>query len=408
VRPKFNPALGQVLAVCLVLAPASWCEAKYKVLHSFTGGLDGGLVATTPALDGSGNLYGTTAWGGTSKDCEDYCCGVAYELTPKGDGEWKESVLFNFGEATGGAIRQPLLFDSKENLFGATVASIKVGGPAYIFELTPREGQWNFDPIYDQGGYCLVFDQAGDLYGCIGPGVIGELSPSSSGWTYTALYDGCGGPCRDGNIPEAPLSWDGHGNLYGTMLFGGNVPPKCHGSAGCGVAFRMTPKGDGTWTYNVLHRFAASKTDGYYPYAGLTVDAAGNAYGVTSAGGKYGTGTFFKLTPTKSGPWKETILYEFPNCNEGCVPAFTLVADKAGNICGSAAGGLDCEGIGCGVVFKLAPQKNGAWKYSVVHKLNGNDGAFPYGVVLDDKGDIFGTTMQGGKYNLGVAFEITP
>jgi hypothetical protein len=170
----------------------------------------------------------------------------------------------------------------------------------------------------------------------------------------------------------------------------------------------MTPNGDGTWTYHVLWRFAKSGTDGYYPYAGLTVDASGNAYGLTSAGGKYGTGTFFKLTRTKTGPWKETILYQFPNCADGCGPSFTLVPDEAGNLYSSGAGGLDCGGISCGTVFKLAPQKNGTWKYSVVHKFNGNDGAFPYGVTLDDKGNVFGTTMNGGKYNMGVAFEITP
>jgi hypothetical protein len=269
-------------------------------------------------------------------------------------------------------------------------------------------GGWRFGAIYAyEGGCCLAPDRAGDIYGGMGPGVFGELSPGTSGWTYTDVY--AGGPAYDGTWPVAPPSWGNGSNLYGTMLLGGNVPPKCLGSAGCGVAFQLAHNGDGTWTYNVLYRFAASKTDGYYPYAGLTVDASGTAYGLTSAGGKYGNGTFYKLTPTKDGGlWKETILYQFPNCLDGCVPAFTLVADKAGNLYGSGAGGLDCGGIGCGVIFKLSPQKDGGWIYSVVHKLNGNDGAFPYGVVLDGRGNIFGATMQGGKYNLGVAFEITP
>ena len=62
----------------------------------------------------------------------------------------------------------------------------------------------------------------------------------------------------------------------------------------------------------------------------------------------------------------------------------------------------------CGVIFKLAPQKSGKWKYSVLHTFHGPEGANPYGVILDNKGNIFGTTEDGGKYNMGVAFEITP
>ncbi len=60
-----------VLAVTLVFVPATWAASmyKYKVLHTFTGGDDGGLVASGLLLDGSGNLYGTTYWGGTGTGC---------------------------------------------------------------------------------------------------------------------------------------------------------------------------------------------------------------------------------------------------------------------------------------------------------------------------------------------------
>ena len=404
--------LPVVIAITFVLAVAPATPAatqyKYKILHAFTGGKDGGSPASSLVLDDRGNPYGTTYAGGTESGCPypyNGGCGVIFELLPKADGRWRERVLFDYVKSTGGATElQPLLFDSAGNLFGSTVALEPGCCGAYIFELTPGSGQWKFNPIYD-AGYCLVFDQAGNLYGIIPPGGIGELSPGPNGWTYTDLYDF---PPDSVSGIDSPLSWDARGSLYGTSVFGGNGPPKCLGSGGCGTAFQLAPNGDGTWTYHVLWRFAATRTDGYYPYAGLTVDASGTAYGATAYGGKYGNGTFFKLTPTKTGLWKETILYQFPNCNDGCVPSFTLVADKAGNLYSSGAGGLDCGGISCGTVFKFSPQKDGSWKYSVVHKFNGNDGAFPYGVVLDDKGNIFGTTMQGGKYNLGVAFEITP
>jgi hypothetical protein len=73
------------------------------------------------------------------------------------------------------------------------------------------------------------------------------------------------------------------------------------------------------------------------------------------------------------------------------------------------SGGLaDCQGYACGLIFKLTLQAGGKWKYSVVHKFTGTDGGFPNGVIMDAKGNLYGTTQAFGKYNYGVAFEITP
>jgi uncharacterized repeat protein (TIGR03803 family) len=174
------------------------------------------------------------------------------------------------------------------------------------------------------------------------------------------------------------------------------------------VIFEMTPNGDGTWTYHILHRFASYSADGQTPYGGLVMDASGNFYGTTEYGGAQGNGTVFKFSLT-SGHWKKTVLYDFPSHGEGWGPDSTLVFDKAGNLYGVGGGGNQgCGPYTCGVVFKLAPQKNGQWKYSAVHKFSGPDGNFPIGVIVDDKGNLFGTTSNGGTYNAGVAFEITP
>jgi hypothetical protein len=181
---------------------------------------------------------------------------------------------------------------------------------------------------------------------------------------------------RKAVVPTEPsqiaLSWDTHGNLYGTTLYGGNGSPKCPGNLGCGVAFQMTRNSDGTWTYHVMHRFANFPTDGQYP-SGLVVDASGNAYGVTGLGGAHQSGTIFKMTPTTGGHWKQTVLYDFPNCADGCFPGRTLAFDKGGNLYGVSSGGVaNCGGYTCGVVFKLAHQKSGTWTYGVVHKFTGN------------------------------------
>jgi hypothetical protein len=171
----------------------------------------------------------------------------------------------------------------------------------------------------------------------------------------------------------------------------------------------MTPNADGTWKYHVLHRFAAFKTDGQYPDGGLVVEASGNAYGVAAYGGVHANGRVFKLTRSSGGHWKQNALHDFSDCANGCFPGNTMVFDKAGALYGTASGGLaDCQGYTCGVVFKLAPQAGGNWKYSVVHKFTGTDGGFPYGVIIDAKGNLYGTTQAFGKYGYGVVFEITP
>jgi hypothetical protein len=145
------------------------------------------------------------------------------------------------------------------------------------------------------------------------------------------------------------------------------------------------------------------------------MDKAGTFYGSTALGGPYGrqgggygNGTVFKLS-FAGGKWKKIVLYAFPKCADGCFPGYAMVFDKAGNLYGTASGGLpDCAGYQCGVVYKLAPQKNGKWTYSVVHKLTAAEGENPFGLIIDGKGNLFGTTFMFGKYYAGTAFEIIP
>jgi uncharacterized repeat protein (TIGR03803 family) len=173
----------------------------------------------------------------------------------------------------------------------------------------------------------------------------------------------------------------------------------------------MTPNDDGTWTYHVMHRFASSSTDGQWPYGGLVMDKAGNFYGSTWLGGAYNHGTIFKFGRNKQGKWVETILYDFPDCLQGCMVEGTLAMDSAGNLYGTAAGGMNsCAGFACGVVFRLAPQPSGTWKYNVLVNLSETTGGLQpfYGVILDGKGHLFGVTSSFGKYGGGTAFEIIP
>jgi hypothetical protein len=407
------------LAVALALTiPSAARDAKFKVLHNFGLRTDGAHPSGGLLLDDKGNLYGATG-GGPGE----YGNGVVFELMPRADGGWKEAILHTFSGGGDGADPQgALIFDGFGDLYGS-MAGDSGAATWGVFELSRTDG-WSNGVLYkDAAGPGLLIDDLGNLYGAMAPGeykysAVAELSPGSHGWTYAALYSFCGQQgCPDGYDPPAPPIWDGKGNLYGVTTEGGIGKPACFSDFGCGVIFKMTPNGDGTWTYHVLHRFASSSSDGQWPYGSLVVDADGNFYGSTWLGGPngrenggYGNGTVFKLALT-GGKWEETILYDFPSCKYGCMAMGTLALDKAGNLYGTAAGGTgSCAGITCGVVFKLSPQKSGQWKYSVVHDFTAADGGVQpfYGVILDGKGNLFGVTSSFGKYNAGTAFEITP
>ena len=407
----FSRMILAAAVASLALTPNSWGASRYKVLHNFGSSGDGTLPYGPPVIDREGNLYGVTIDGGTGQ-CSDYGCGTVFELAPQARGVWREVILHNFTAGGGGSGPDGgLIIGSGGSLYGTISGdgSFATGG---VFELSPNSGSWRYTILYsDNAGPGLVSDKLGNLYGEMGRGqykygAIAELSPGPSGWNYADLYSFCVFQC--GYSPPAPPIWDAKGNLFGTTTDGGIGQPACWTSFGCGVIFKMMPNGDGTWTYHILHRFASYSTDGQTPYGGLVMDSSGNFYGTTEYGGAKGNGTIFKLALT-SGHWKKTVVYDFPDWHEGALPNSTLVLDKAGNLYGIGGGGNQgCGPYTCGVVFKLAPQKNGQWKYGAVYKFSGPDGNFPIGVIVDDNGNIFGTTESGGTYNAGVAFEITP
>ena len=234
--------------------------------------------------------------------------------------------------------------------------------------------------------------------------------PVQAAGSIADLYDFCATYCPDGYAPEAPPIWDNSGDLWGTTYGGGLRGTPCAYFDGCGVVFEMTPDGNGTWTYNLMHQFASTATDGQGPYGGLILDSAGDFYGSTLAGGTHSYGTIFKFSNV-GGTWQETILYNFSNCTLACYPEGTLAMDASGNLYGTAQGGRNsCAGYGCGVIFKLAPQSNGTWEYRTLYNLNESSGGVSpfYGVILDSKGNLYGVTSNFGKYNLGTAFELTP
>jgi len=199
------------------------------------------------------------------------------------------------------------------------------------------------------------------------------------------------------HFPVAGLVADPLGNLYGTTLSGG--------SNGAGTVFELAPNDHGGWTETVLHSF--NYADGANPRSSLVFDSAGNLYGTTADGGASGAGTVFKLVLDSHGAWNETILHSFTfNGVDGFYPYAGLISDSAGNLFGTTQSG---GASGDGTVFELAPDGHGGWAEKVLHRFKNRPGALPSGnLVFGLLGHLYGTTSGDGQVTWGSVFEVAP
>jgi uncharacterized repeat protein (TIGR03803 family) len=400
-----------------------------QVLYAFQGGNDGEYASSGLIFDSSGNLYGTTEYGGGRACVENIYdgCGTVFELTPNGSGGWTETILHSFqGGSDGQYPLSGLIFDQAGNLYGTTSCAGGSGGSCggTVFELSPNgNGGWTESILHSFNSASdgaiplagLIFDQAGNLYGTTnaggsqGYGTVFELSPNGSGgWTETILYGFQGG--SNGEYPTDGLIFDQAGNLYGTTYAGGNVG--CGNSnASCGTVFELSPNGSGGWTQTVIYTFKGG-SDGGNPYAGLIFDQAGNLYGTAVVGGSAGTGTIFELSPNGSGGWTQTVLHSFQGVSDGAFPEGGVILDQAGNLYGTtSAGGYSGGSGGYGTVFELSPNGSGGWTETILYGFQGgSDGRTPYaGLIFDQTGHLYGTTSAGGfssGLGVGVAYEV--
>lgn len=145
-------------------------------------------------------------------------------------------------------------------------------------------------------------------------GALGFATPASA-YTFKVLHNFCSkAGCADGDIPIGDLLLDEAGNLYGTTTHGGK-----YGNNGTGgTVFRLSPKGS-KWTFHVLHSFCKqpSCADGFSPSAGLIIGTDGSLYGVAGGGGAHNGGVVFRLTPTGTGVYAFKLLYDFCSVVKG-------------------------------------------------------------------------------------------
>jgi uncharacterized repeat protein (TIGR03803 family) len=330
-------------------------------LYNFLGGTDGLEPHGNLLLDGKGNLYGTTAFGGRSDvSCAGYQgCGVVFKVDQRGN----ETVLYNFtGGADGGVPMAGLTSDNQGNLYGTTSAG---------------------------GNVACAYGAA------VGCGVVFKLDRTGNEIT---LYSFSGG--RDSGNSQSPLIRDSSGNLYG-MTSG-------VGAGSDGTVFRI----DTHDREAILYAFSGG-TDGSQPYGGLVRDTKGNLYGTTYGGGIYdlthcgygGCGVIFKVLPfAVSATVREKVVYSFTGGAGGWGPVAGLSPDKSGNLYGTTALGGVSDGC-CGVVYQLSPDGI----ETVLHTFTGGaDGGSPEtSVIQDANGNLFGTALL-GSYGGGVIFKLTP
>jgi len=208
----------------------------------------------------------------------------------------------------------------------------------------------------------------------------------------------------DGANPYAGLTMDKAGNFYGTTSLGGGT--------GNGTVFKAAKKGAG-WIVTPLYTFQGPP-DGASPEARVIFGPDGSLYGTTYFGGTCGQcGTVFSLKPfptacvTALCGWQETVLYNFTGGSDGMNPALgDLIFDQAGNLYGTTTGG---GAYGYGTVFELV-RSQGGWTESVLYSFTGrSDGSQPFaGVIFDKAGNLYGTTAYGGDYTWGTVYELTP
>ena len=382
--------LLSLTGLCAAALPA---QAGITTLASFTGSGD---IGSGPyggvTLDGSGNLFGTTQFGGASGG------GTVYEIK---NGTSAITTLASFtgdGAGTnGGSPEAGVTFDSNGNLFGTTYAG-GTSGFGTLYEIAKITGTLTTLASFTGPGAgtnggnpfaVVTFDSSGNLFGTTagggasGAGTVYEIDNVTGTFTTLASFTGAG---TNGSDPFAGVTFDSKGNLFGTTFLGG--------ASGNGTVYEIA---QGSSIITTLASFNA--TNGRSPAAGVTLDSGGNLFGTTNAGGAHDAGTVYEIA---QGSSTITTLASFTGAGgNGSNPAGGVTLDGGGNLFGTTF--QDGE-FGNGTVYEIA---QGSSIITTLVSFTGTNGGNPASAVTFDKsGNLFGTTYGGGASGAGTVYEI--
>jgi uncharacterized repeat protein (TIGR03803 family) len=383
-------------------------EAEVTVVHSFasapvTGLTDGRGPGTGPIRALDGNLYGTTYYGGQNiRPGITSGGGTVYRITPGG----AASVLHSFGaDGADGVAPGGLMQASDGNLYGVTSAGGTYGFGT-IFRLTLGG---TYTTLYSFGATAgdgrnphatLVEGPDGKLYGATDSGGAhngGTLFRISRDGSYFRLHSFSDDRrSPGGSRPDGGLVVGEDGAFYGVTTLGGEY--------GAGTFYRMTAAG----TVTVIHEFGACPEDSAGPIGALTLGPDGNFYGVSDHGGSYpNSGTVFVISPAG----ETRVLYAFPpepHFFPWVGVAQGLTVGRDGNLYGvTVYGGRNVDDFGGrGTAFMITPQ--GA--FTTLHSFGGSgDGAHPItgAFALGSDGSLYGVTWDGGTADAGTVYKLS-
>jgi len=361
------------------------------VLYAFTGGADGAYPSAYVALDSLGNFYGAANNGGNQAGSAG--AGVVFKVGPTGH----ETVLYTFKGGDDGAQPNGVFRDVKGDLYGTTSDGGGASDAGVVFEVDTSGHEtvlYTFTGGNDGGSSDagVTLGQDGNLYGTTdggGSANAGVVFKVDKYGHETVLHTFERGPL--GNQPYlAGVILDADYNLYGTTSF--------NAAGGVGAVYKLDRSGNAT----VIYAFPGI-ADGQYPYnSGVSLGSDGRLYGATFYGGQHGAGVLYQL----DGNGCERVLYAFDlsSANGYGQPIGNVIRDAAGNFYGTTFIGQANMGYGSGVVYKV----NAYGHATVLHNFTGGaDGGNPYGgVILDSKGNVYGTASGGGAAGDGVVFKI--
>jgi hypothetical protein len=254
----------------------------------------------------------------------------------------------------------------------------------------------------------LTMDAAGNLYGTTtsgggGYGTVFELKRVISGLIYLPLYNFKGGD--DGDTPIAKVTIGPSGSLYGTTIKGGGT----QAPFGVGTVFNLQPPATTckavlcSWRETVLLAFSGA--NGSNPVSGVTFAQAGNLFGTTVYGGQDYNGVVYEITPS-NGAWTANVIYTFRNSSSEYQPAAGVIFDPAGNLYGTTS----FSGIEYGAVYQLVPSGQ-SWTENTLYDFKGGaDGGVPVAtLIMDRDNNLYGTTpwFPEGN-NPGTVYQLTP